>query len=359
VTTLDRYITREFLRLFFLILAAFVSLYVVIDFFEKIRMFLSKNATIKQIASFFFFNIPQIVSLTTPVAVLLAVLITFGTMARYNEVLAMKANGISLRRASLPVLVIAAVICLCLFVLNEFVTPASNLRADTIKNVEVRKRKSLTAFKHHQLWYRGKQGIYNFQFFDPETRTLRGITINYLDRDLNLIERMDAESAEWTGDRWVCHKVLITRFPSGGFPKLIHREMLVMDIPETPEDFLVVQKAADKMGFVELRTYVAKLQEEGHDATRYRADMYAKIAFPLVVIILAVLGVSFSLKSERKSGPMQSIGAGIAIGFSYWILHALSLSFGRSGAIPPLAAAWIANIVLGIPSIVMFWRIRT
>lgn len=357
--TLDRYIAREFLRLFFLILAAFTCLYLIIEFFERIRMFLSNHATVSQMLSFLLYSIPHIVTLTTPVAVLLAALITFSTMARFNEVLAMKANGISLRRASLPVLLIAVVICLGVFWFSEFITPASNIRADTIKNVEVRKRKSHTSFKQHQLWYRGKQGIYNFQFFDPETNTLKGITINYLDRDLNLTERLDAERAEWTDGKWVCHKILITRFPPGGFPELIRRSRQTMDIPETPEDFLVVQKAADKMGFVELRRYVQKLQDEGHDATRYRADMHAKIAFPAVVVILAVLGVSFSLKSERKSGPMLSIGVGLAIGFSYWIIHALSLSFGRSGAIPPLLAAWLADIVLGLTSIVMFWRIRT
>lgn len=357
--TLDRYIAREFLRLFFLILTSFICLYVIIDFFERVRMFLSNNATIVQIISYFFYSIPQIIALTTPVAVLLAAMISFSTMARYNEVLAMKANGISLRRASLPVLVMAAIICLGVFLFSEFVTPVSNSRADVIKNIEIKKSKSLAAFKHQQLWYRGKQGIYNFQFFDPETNTLRGITINYLDRDLNLTERLDAERAEWTGSRWVCHNVLITRFPTGGFPQLVHRSQQTMDIPETPEDFLVVQKAADKMGYVELRSFVRKLEDEGHDSTRYRADMYAKIAFPFVVVILAMLGVSFSLRAERKSGPMHSIGAGVLIGFSYWILHGLSLSFGRSGTIPPLAAAWLADIVLGITSIVMFWRIRT
>jgi lipopolysaccharide export system permease protein len=56
---------------------------------------------------------------------------------------------------------------------------------------------------------------------------------------------------------------------------------------------------------------------------------------------------------------MQSIGVGIVIGFSYWIVHAFALSVGRSGTIPPIISAWFANIVLGAASTVMFLRVKT
>jgi lipopolysaccharide export system permease protein len=322
-------------------------------------MFLSNNASIGQMASFFFFSVPNVIAQTVTVAVLLASLITFGSMTRYCEVLAMKANGISLYRASLPIIVIACIICIITFLFSEFIMPSSNQKADYIKYVSVQKRKSLTTFKQNQLWYRGKQGIYNFRIFDTKTNTLKGITINVLDRHSNLIERIDAERAEWKGNRWVCYNVLITRFSADGYPILERVAEQTMDISETPADFMIVQKDADTMGYIELRNYIRKLSADGYDVTRYLTDMYAKISFPFVSVILAVLGISFSLKSDRSGGPMQSIGAGIAIGFSYWIVHALSLSVGRSGTIPPFLAAWLANIIWGTASIVLFIRIRT
>ena len=78
---MDRYITREFLKLFVLMVISFVCLYLIVDFFEKIKMFLSNNATLSQMLSFFLFNIPMIISLTLPAAVLLAALITFGVLS--------------------------------------------------------------------------------------------------------------------------------------------------------------------------------------------------------------------------------------------------------------------------------------
>jgi lipopolysaccharide export system permease protein len=87
--------------------------------------------------------------------------------------------------------------------------------------------------------------------------------------------------------------------------------------------------------------------------------MHGKIAFSLVSIILAIIGVSFSLRSERSGGVTQSIGVGIVIGFSYWLVFAFTMSLGRSGTLPPLLAAWTANILFGIASLLMYRRVKT
>jgi lipopolysaccharide export system permease protein len=114
------------------------------------------------------------------------------------------------------------------------------------------------------------------------------------------------------------------------------------------------------MGYMELKRYVKKIQAEGYDATRYLVDMHGKVAFTLVSMILVIIGISFSLmKTERSGGIMQCIGVGIVVGFSYWVVHALSMSFGRSGTIPPVLSAWIANLILGSISIVMYLRVKT
>ncbi len=113
------------------------------------------------------------------------------------------------------------------------------------------------------------------------------------------------------------------------------------------------------MGYFELRKYVKKIQAEGYDVTRYLVDLQGKIAFPLVTIILVFIGVFFSLRSERSGGVMQSVGIGIFIGFSYWIVHAFSMSLGRSGTLSPFIAAWSANILFISVALVLFHKVRT
>lgn len=355
---LDRYIVKEYLALFIFILAGVISIYVIIDFFGKIRMFMSNSATPLQMAAHFFYMVPMIISQTTPAIVLLATLLTFGNMSRHHEITALKANGVSIYRMGFPVFIIGLVISMLLFLFSEFVTPQSYYKAEYIRLVEVQKQKSLGTFKQDQIWYRGSQGIYNFRLFDVNTNTLRGITINYLDERFQLKMRVDAEKAEWQKDHWVFHNVLTTTFKEGTFPVLEREKTKVVNLPETPNDFKTVQKDADKMGFFELWTYIRKLQAEGYDATRYLVDLQGKIAISIVSVLLVVIGICFSLRSERSGGAAQSISAGIVIGFSYWLIFAFSLSLGRSGTLPPVISAWLANVVFAIATVMMVRRIR-
>ncbi len=102
------------------------------------------------------------------------------------------------------------------------------------------------------------------------------------------------------------------------------------------------------MGFRELRNFVRKLRQEGYDSTRYETDLHGKIAFVFVSLILALIGVTFPMRSERSGGIAQGIGIGVIIGFSYWIVFAFTLSLGRSGTVPPVVAAWATNVILGV-----------
>ncbi|MCE5262889.1 MAG: LPS export ABC transporter permease LptG [Deltaproteobacteria bacterium] len=355
----DRYLIREYLRNMLFITLSFLSLFLIIDFFEKIRMFLSNHATLLQMGSYFLFRIPMVVSQILPAAVLLASLITCGTLSRHSEITAMKANGISLYRIAVPMLAIAALTSLLVFTLNEWVTPHTNERAEYIRLVDVQKQPSMGTFKQDQIWYRGKLGIYNFKLFDAKTGTLQGITIHYLDRQMNLLMRMDAEKGEWKDGHWLFRNLLITRFSDRGFPEITRAKQQVVDLPEKPADFQVVQKDVEVMGYVELKRYIQKLQSEGYDAARYVVDLHGKIAFPLVSIILAVIGIAFSLRSERSGGVAQGIGAGLVIGFSYWLVYAFGMSLGRSGTLPPLVGAWFANILFCTASLILIPRVKT
>jgi len=359
MTILDRYISKEFGKLFLLICASFIFLYLIVDFFGRVRMFLSNDASLYQIASYFFFTIPMIASLTIPVAVLLASLMTFGSLSRHGEITAMKANGISLYRASLTPIIISVVISILVFLISEFITPYANRKAEYIRYVKVQKREAPGALKQNEIWYRGKKGIYNFKIFDQKTNTLKGITIHYLNQGFELTMRADAERAVWKKGKWVFYNVLVARSPGGKSPSLEWLKEGIIGLPEKPSDFNIFQEDAEKMGFFELKKYIGKLQSEGYDATRYLADMHGKIAFAFVSIILVLIGISFSLKSERSGGVMHSIGAGIIIGFSYWIVYAFAINIGRSGTVPPLLSAWLADIIFGCAAVTMFFRIKT
>jgi lipopolysaccharide export system permease protein len=356
---LDKYILKEFLRFLIVICITFIALYLIIDFFNKIRMFLSNNASIVQIASFFFYSLPMIISLIIPPAVLLATLMAYGSLSKFSEITAMKANGISLYRLTFPVLIFAVLMALVLFYFTELITPASIQKSEHIEKVDIQKQQTLGYFKQNEIWYRGDAAIYNFKMFDVNNDTLHGITINYLNNDFTLRMRIDAKSAKWKNNKWIFYDLLTTRFDSKNSPVLEWSKENIINIPEKPNDFKIVQKDAEKMGYFELKKYVNKIQKEGYDVTRYLVHLQGKIAFPFVIIIMIFIGVSFSLRSERSGGIMQSVGLGIFIGFSYFSVHALSMSLGLSGRLPAILAAWGANILFSAIAAALFYRVRT
>jgi lipopolysaccharide export system permease protein len=356
---LYRYILKEFLKFFGITSTSFIVLFLIIDFFEKIRMFLSNNATAIQMASYFIFSIPMIISYMLPPAVLLATLLTYSSLSKFSEITAMKANGISLYKISIPPLIFAVLISIFLFFFNELITPSAVQKTERIVHVEVQKQTTFGFFKQNEIWYRGENAIYNFKMFDVNKDMLLGININYLNSDFTMKARIDAEKGEWKNNQWVFYNVLSTHFDKDNVPVLERSNERVIDIPEKPNDFKIIQKDAEKMGYFELKKYVKKIQKEGYDVQRYLVDLQGKIAVSFVTIILVIIGVSFSLRLERSGGVMQSVGIGIFVGFSYFVVHAFSITLGRSGILPALLAAWAANIIFIAAAALLFYRVRT
>jgi lipopolysaccharide export system permease protein len=356
---LDKYIIKEFLKFVGITFISLIILFLIVDFFEKIRMFLGNHATTVKMASYFIFSLPMIISYMLPPSILIATLLTYSSLSKHSEITAMKANGISLYRMSIPPLIFAVFVSIFSFFFNELITPASIQKTEHIIIVDIQKQKTFGFFQQNEIWYRSDKAFYNFKMFDINSDILRGVTINYLNSDFSLKMRLDAKEVEWKNNQWVFHNLLTTSFDENNAPVLEWSKEKIINLPEKPNDFKIIQKDAEKMGYFELKKYVKKIQTEGYDVQRYLVDLQGKIAVSLVTIILVVIGVSFSLRSERSGGTMQSLGIGIIVGFSYFVVHAFCMTLGKSGTLPSVLAAWAANILFSAVAAILFYRVRT
>jgi lipopolysaccharide export system permease protein len=112
-----------------------------------------------------------------------------------------------------------------------------------------------------------------------------------------------------------------------------------------PDDLGVVVKKSEEMNFAELHGYIQKIESDGYDASGYKVDLYAKLAFPFVCIVLCLTGVGIALRATRREGTGIGIAIGIVTAFLYWIFYSFCLSLGYGEVLPPLIAAWMANLV--------------
>jgi lipopolysaccharide export system permease protein len=134
-------------------------------------------------------------------------------------------------------------------------------------------------------------------------------------------------------------------FTPDGSAGLTRQASEIIKLNLVAADLKVVAKSAEDMGFRALWRYCTTIRDSGYDATRYLTLLHAKLSLPFAALIMAFLGIPFSLKDNRSGGLGIGIGISVVIGFSYFVINALLLSLGQAGALPPPVAAWAANLL--------------
>jgi lipopolysaccharide export system permease protein len=112
-----------------------------------------------------------------------------------------------------------------------------------------------------------------------------------------------------------------------------------------PENLQRVIKKSEEMNFKEILAYIKSVERQGYDATSYRVDLHAKLAFPLVCLIMSLVGTGIAFRGKMKEGLPVSIAYGIGTAFLYWIFYSFCVSLGYGEMLPPIIAAWTANFI--------------
>lgn len=354
--TLNRYIGREFLKMFSLCLVAFYVLFILIDFIERSRHLFKHGSNFGAVFGYFLYKSPFIIFNMLPVAVLLGTLLTLTILSKNSEITAIKAGGVSVVRAVMPIIGLATLISIGGFLLNEFIVPAANLKSEYIYKTGIKKQKWKVKYKKRNVWYKAEKGIYRFDLFVPEQEKIQGVALFRFDDSFSLKERIEAEKAQYYNDKWYLINGVQRVFKENVLTGSALFEELEIDLPETPADLKIYQKNTDQMSYRELREYVTKLETEGYDPTKYVVDMYGKLSFPLVTIIMAILAIPFAIRHGRQGGAAAGIGIAVVMGVIYYLAMSFMLAWGHSGALGSVTASWGSHILFGVFGIIMLVR---
>ncbi len=354
---LDRYVARECAKILVLCLVLFMGIYVIVDLFEKFSRFLEARVAPGLILRYYLFSLPNIFIQVLPVAVLLASLLTLGGLARNNELLAMKMGHVSALRIALPCIGLGLAASLAAWGTTEYLAPRINERAVNIWRTEVRRLPAHRITRESDIWYRAKGNRFvHISLIEARSGLIRGMSIFDLTPDFDLVRRVDAREAAWGPNGWTVRGGYRLNLDHDRLRVNPFREM-VTPLEEGLEEFARVARSPEEMSFAQLRRYIQRLVSSGVGATRYRVDLYAKVSTALVSLVMALIGVSFGLRTG-KAGVMLWVGACIPMGFLYWMLLSLAVAFGRGGVLPPMAAAWLPNLVFGTGGLLSLWRLR-
>ena len=345
MSILAKYFSKEFFKLLLLFQFMLVSIYFIIDFIQKIPDFIERSIPMDMTLSYFLLKVPFIIIQTAPVATLLSVVLMFSLMEKRNEITAMKASGISIVQLSKPIGISSIFIAVAVFLFAELIVPYTSSRSNEIWYVDVRRKKERTRFYgHERIWYKGKDAIYCIESYNPEDKIMHDVTLYFFDDSFHLIKRIDALSGTWTEGKWKLREGMMQKANSEGEYDLERFNELDLELPEGPETFVRSVKKPEEMSYWQLKRYAKRVNLEGYDATTYLVDMNMKLAFPVINIVMVLLGIPIALRMKRRGTPLV-VCVGIVGCFLYLLTLGFSRSLGLNGVLPPVLSAWLANIV--------------
>jgi LPS export ABC transporter permease LptG/LPS export ABC transporter permease LptF len=360
---IDRYIVRTYVEKYALVLTAFWAIYVLVSFmdlFDDVQQNKVKGVVVFHYYTFF---TPSIAHLLTPVAVLVAVLITFGVMARYNEITAMKAAGLSIYRIVFPALALSALICFGMFEVAEYLLPPLNKRANQDMNV-IKGRPPQSSSTNEHRWILGSDGrIYNFDYLQRGDAaagvptSLYGLSIYDVDpATWQLKDRLYAARAVWNGVGYNLERgwrwTFLPRPAFREFAEARTREI------EGPTYFAREERESETMSFGELRAHIVTLEKLGLDVTRLKVELHRKIAYPMISLIMSMIAIPFAFVVARR-GALYGVATSVVIAIVYWAMIGIFGALGDNARLPPLLAAWAPNILFGTTALYFLFTLDT
>jgi lipopolysaccharide export system permease protein len=341
----SHYIAKEFLKMTLICLGTFVTIYLLVEIMEKLDDFSTAGVPSHQMVNYFIYIIPAIIKQMIPVAILMGTQLTFGSFSKNNQLIAFKSSGISMIRLSSPIILLAIVTSLLVFILGESLIPATNARAMEIWNVQVKKMESRAVLINQRVWYKGDRSIYTFDRFNFKEQSADKVSLYFFDPQFRLQSRLDAERGIWADGVWTFEDGLYQTFQPTSSDSSQLFKVLKLPLAETPEDFRYREKSSEEMTYSELRQFIGKVEREGYEAQSYRVEQQMRLSFPGVSMIMALIGISMALRREKGIGIAQGIVGSLAVTFVYWIFFGFSRSLGLSGVFPAFWAAWASNIL--------------
>ena len=346
---LDLYVGQQFLRIIALAFLGLMALYYVGTIVDLSERLFKGQASGRLLAQYLWYSTPQFAYYAVPIATLVAVLGTIGGLTRSSELTVMRACGVSLYRASMPLLVVALASSAMLFTLEERVLAESNKKANELDDI-IHERPLHTVDVANRSWLIGREDrIYYYELFNPQRAEIRRLTVFQPEpQPYRLVSEVFATSATCP-DRacedgtWQARSGWEQKFARAARP--VRTPFASREIALSPlRDFTLAQVDASMMTFNELRDYIQRTRASGFNITEEEVNLQGKVAFPAVTIVMTALAIPFAVSTGRR-GALYGIGLAIILSVAYWLLMAFFLAAGKAGLLPAPLAAWATNIL--------------
>lgn len=359
MTTFERHIIERLLKGFFFFIGALIIFFIVLHWVEYSDDFLDGGATAVEVFTVFYPNyIPEIVRLTSPLALFLSCIYVTSTLAQELQLIALQTTGVSLYRLIRPYVIVGLVVTAFMFGFNGWIVPRAN---DVVVRYENEylphgNQPTSTSEVHRR---ESPETILSVGYYDQERKRAYDVSLQHFDGATRLASRLDAERMEWVDSlrTWRLEDVTHRTFSAEG---LAEEQQSSVDttLHIYPRDLARSQTDVAAMTIPDARNYLLALRRAGvGDLERPLVAYYNKFAYPFANLILVLIGVPLS-SVRRRGGQAIQFAIGLFTAFVYLSLQKLTEPFGYAGTLPPAFTAWLPHLAFAVISLLVLWRTR-
>lgn len=375
---LDRYLLRELLVALVVCFCAFILLWITTSLLTELHRFQDYHLSGGEIAKYYLFELPDFIPIALPLALLLALLYALTNHARYNEITAMRAAGISLARLCVPYFIVGFAASAVLFAIDEFYAPKAADAAEQVLTHRVEQQvSSAERYEIKNLHFInssiGRQGrawsaaIYNTKTFEMIEPRVFWAPTNGGPRVW-----LSASTAVWSNRMWNFCGDVEEKMESNGQLVRVLKTTNTLAMPEFTERPKEIQSEININAYRGLNSKTHRADIPLADILNYlrlhpqpdkktRNWLYTKLhgrfAGPFTCLVVVFVAVPFAAGSGRRN-VFVGVAASIVIFFTYFVLQQVGLTFGETGWVWPWFGAWFPNLFFTVTGLVMMAKVR-
>ena len=340
---IDWYIIKKFLGTYIFTIFLFIAIIIIIDWNQKFDDFSKTNPTLYAIVFDYYLNfITFFINSFSALFVFIAVIFFTSKLADNSEIIAMLSSGLSFNRLIVPYMISASIISALTFTLNSYIIPPGNIKRINFENKYVKDRKT-NAEPHIQLEV--DPGVYAyFNYYRSYDKKGSGFSLDRFEGK-ELVSRLTAQNITWdSAYNWTINNYMIRNF-EGMKETVITGEKMDTVIAIMPSDFLISAGDAEQLTTPALKTYIDRQKKRGMgNIQEFEIEYHKRFATAFAAFVLTIIGASLSSR-KIKGGMGMNIGLGLLLSFSYILFLQISSTFAVSGAVSPMVAVWIPNVI--------------
>jgi len=361
MTRFDIHIMRRLLSCFFALVGVLIIFFIVLHYVEYVDDFFDRGATMKQVFYVYYPSyIPEIVKLTSPLAIFLACVYLTGKLAQSLQLTALQTSGVSLYRLLVPYLIVAITLTGFMFWFNGWVVPNTNR---TVLEFEQQYLKDASqVVEVHDIHRQNQPGSFlTVGYYDRRSQVAHRVSLQHFDEEHRLLKRIDAPNMTWIDSMavWRIEQPVVREFRSmDGRERRSSAIRIDTTLRILPRDLARTVRDVESMTIPAAAEYIHDLEQSGAgNMGRTKVGYYAKFAYPAANLILALIGMPLAAV-RRRGGQAVQMGLGLLVAFAYLAIIKLIEPFGYNGELPPLMAASIPHVFFFLLALVMLFKAR-